>query len=630
MLTIKDLNYHIAGRPLIQDASVQIADGQRVGLVGRNGTGKTTLFKLILGTLTPDGGEISIGNRQSIGTVAQEAPSGDQSLVEIVLAADKERTALLAESETATDPARIAEIHTRLADIGAHAAPARAATILAGLGFSEDAQRRPINEFSGGWKMRVALASALFAEPDILLLDEPTNHLDLEAALWLESYLMSYPKTLVIISHDRGLLNRVPDRILHLHDGELTLYGGNFDTFENTRREAMQRQAALAAKQEEQRAHMQKFIDRFRYKASKARQAQSRIKMLEKMEPITPVSEDQAVSFNLPNPEPLAPPILTMDACSVGYDPDSPILKRLNLRIDMDDRIALLGANGNGKTTLLRLLAGRLHHSDGELRKSGKLTVGYFAQNQLDELDSGKTPIAHVLSLRPKWLEQQIRNHLGAFGFVQSKAETPIQNLSGGEKARLALACICLDKPHILLLDEPTNHLDMDSRQGLIQALAGYEGAVILVSHDPYLVNACADRLWLVTEGTCKRFDGTLDDYKNLLLEQRREERRNQRQTDSQPDNTPNKKQERQNRAQARAASAHLRKAVKDAEKKMEKLSKELEQVHTDLADPAIYDGPADKITALNKKAADLKEALEDAEAVWLEASEELESETAA
>ena len=630
MLTIKNLSYHIAGRPLIQDASVQIADGQRVGLVGRNGTGKTTLFKLVLGGLHGDGGEISIGNRQSIGTVAQEAPSGNQSLTEIVLAADKERTALLSEAETTTDPARIAEVHTRLADIDAHTAPARAAIILAGLGFSEEAQQRPISEFSGGWKMRVALAAALFSEPDILLLDEPTNHLDLEAALWLESYLMSYPKTLIIISHDRGLLNRVPDRILHLHDGTLTLYNGNYDTFENTRREAIKRQAALAAKQEEQRAHMQKFIDRFRYKASKARQAQSRIKMLEKMEPITPVSDEHATTFNLPNPEPLAPPILTMEGCEVGYDPDHPILKRLNLRIDMDDRIALLGANGNGKTTLLRLLAGRLRHTDGELRKSGKLTVGYFAQNQLDELDAGKTPISHVQSLRPKWLEQQIRNHLGAFGFVQSKAETAIQDLSGGEKARLALACICLDKPHILLLDEPTNHLDMDSRQALIQALAGYEGAVILVSHDPYLVNACADRLWLVAEGTCKRFDGTLEDYKRQLLEQRREERRSQRQTDAtKVDTGPNKKQERQNRAQARAASAHLRKAVKDAEKRIEKLSKDLEQVHADLADPTIYDGPADKITALNKKAADLKEALDDAEAAWLEASEALEGEVA-
>ncbi|RED50872.1 ABC-F family ATP-binding cassette domain-containing protein [Aestuariispira insulae] len=630
MLTVTNLEYRIGGRVLIDNASVQISDGHKVGLIGRNGAGKTTFFNLLTGRLHADGGEITIGTRESMGTVAQEAPDGDTALIDIVLAADKERASLLAESETATDPERIAEIHTRLADIGAHSATARAATILAGLGFDEAAQMRPISDFSGGWKMRVALAAILFAEPDILLLDEPTNHLDLEAALWLEGYLASYPKTIILISHDRELLNKVPNRILHLENGKITQYTGNYDRFEQTKREAEALAAAQAAKQAAQREHIQKFVDRFRYKASKARQAQSRLKMLERMEPIMALSSERAITFQLPDPEELPPPILTMDQCSVGYGDNPPILKDLNLRIDMDDRIALLGANGNGKTTLLRMLAGRLANRDGEMRKSNKLTIGYFAQNQLDELEAHHTAITQILAHRPKWTDREARTHLGAFGFVQDKAETKVSSLSGGEKARLALACICLDKPHILLLDEPTNHLDMDSRQALVQALGDYQGAVILVSHDPYLVNACADRLWLVSDGSCRSFDGDLEEYKSLLLQQRREERRAQKQQkQGEKDPAQNKKQDRKARADARANSAHLRKAAKQAEKQVEKLQSEIDLVNAKLADPDSYGNDTGKLIAMNKKLADLTRDLEDAETAWLEAAEALEEATA-
>ena len=626
MLTVTNLSYRIGGRTLVDNASVQVADGQKVGLIGRNGAGKTTLFKLLLGSLHADGGEVSIGSRQKIGTVSQEAPDGDIPLIEIVLAADKERASLMAESETATDPERIAEIHTRLADIGAHSATARAATILAGLGFDDEAQQKFIGEFSGGWKMRVALAAILFAEPDILLLDEPTNHLDLEAALWLEGYLISYPKTIVLISHDRELLNKVPNRILHLDNGKLTQYTGNYDQFEQTKREAEALLAAQAAKQAQQREHIQKFVDRFRYKASKARQAQSRLKMLERMEPITAIAGDRAVTFKLPDPEELPPPILSMDNCSVGYGDNPPILKGLNLRMDMDDRIALLGANGNGKTTLLRMLAGRLQKRDGKLSKSNKLTVGYFAQNQLDELESDTTALGQILSLRPKWAEREARTHLGGFGFEQDKAETEILNLSGGEKARLALACICLEKPHILLLDEPTNHLDMDSRQALVQALGSYQGAVILVSHDPYLVNACADRLWLVADGSCNPFDGDLEEYKALLLKQRRDERKAQKQQkQGEKSASSSKKLDRKSRAEARANTAHLRKAAKESEKKVEELSGEIDQINIKLANPESYGGSTEEMIKLNKQLAALSQELEEAEMAWLEAAESLE-----
>ncbi|MCB2103010.1 MAG: ABC-F family ATP-binding cassette domain-containing protein, partial [Rhodobacterales bacterium] len=498
MLHINDLTYRIGGRTLFEGASVVVPMGHKVGLVGANGTGKTTLFRLICGAAAPDSGTIQVRARARVGQVAQEAPAGPESLLDTVLAADTERAALLAEAETATDPERIAHVHTRLADIDAHTAPARAAAILSGLGFDTAAQARPCSDFSGGWRMRVALAAALFARPDLLLLDEPTNHLDLEAALWLEGHLASWPGTLIVISHDRDLLNRAVDGIVHLWGGTLTRYAGGYDRFEATRSAQLVLQEKARRKQEAERQRIQAFVDRFRAKATKARQAQSRMKMLERMQPIAAVIEDRATLFDFPAPDPLPPPLVTLDGVDAGYVPGQPVLRGLDLRIDMDDRIALLGANGNGKSTLIRLLGGRLEPMAGAVRRPGKLRVGYFAQHQTEELDADASPLDHLARRLPDKRESQVRAHLGGFGFGVEKADTRVRDLSGGEKARLLFALMSLDAPHVLLLDEPSNHLDVDARQALVEALNAYQGAVILVSHDPHLIELVADRLWLV------------------------------------------------------------------------------------------------------------------------------------
>lgn len=623
MLTIQDVTLRVGARVLLDAATAQIPAGWRVGLVGRNGTGKSTLLKLMMGKVVAEAGAIAIPPKTSIGWVAQEAPGGATTPLALVLAADRERAALLGEAETATDPHRIAEIHTRLADIGAHRAEARAATILAGLGFDEAAQARPLQEFSGGWRMRVALAAALFGEPDVLLLDEPTNHLDLEAALWLEDYLASWPRTLIVVSHDRDLLNKVPRAILHLDGAKLTLYRGGYDTFEKTRREKLALQAAAHARQAAARRRIQAFVDRFRAKATKARQAQSRLKMLERMEPIAPVANEAPVTFDLPMPEPLSPPIVDCQSASAGYG-DTAILTRLDLRIDMDDRIGLMGANGNGKTTLLRLLADRLKPIDGRVRKSARLVVGYFAQNQVEELNGALTALGQLQALEPMATQEKLRAHLGAFGFPGERAEIAIANLSGGEKARLALAVICRKAPQLLLLDEPTNHLDIDSRRALIEALNAYDGAVVLVSHDPYLLEACVDRLWLASAGTVTPFDGDLADYRRHLADERKRARDNGTAAPKR-DGAPNRKDDRRARAQARQALAPLRKAAKDAEARMERLTGARDALRAKLADPAVYDGPLDAVTALTRDLAETQAALEAAETDWLAAQEALE-----
>ncbi len=519
MLVIDDLSVRVAGRLLIDAASARIPDGARVGLVGRNGSGKTTLFRLITGEVAPESGEVAIPPRARIGRLSQEAPDGAATLLEVVLAADTERAKLLAEAETAHDPHRIAEIQTRLADIGAHAAPARAAEILAGLGFSHDDQGRACSEFSGGWRMRVALASVLFSAPDLLLLDEPTNYLDLEATLWLEDHIARYPHTVIVISHDRDLLDTAVDWILHLEGGKLTLYRGGYTSFERQRRERLMLDAKLAKKQEVQRKHLQAFVDRFRAKATKARQAQSRLKMLAKLEPIAAVMADEVRPIVIPPPaKPLSPPIIALDGVTVGYEPGQPVLRRLNLRIDDDDRIALLGANGNGKSTLVKLIAGKLAPLSGQVTRAQKLEVGYFAQHQLDELDGAASAYQHLRHLMPGEPEAKIRARAGFIGFSAAMADTPAGELSGGEKARLLLGLATFAGPHLLMLDEPTNHLDIDSRAALIEGINDYPGAVILVSHDRYLIEACADRLWLVANGEVTPFDGDLDDYRRRVL----------------------------------------------------------------------------------------------------------------
>ena len=619
MISIRNLTYRLEGKPLFEDATAIAPEGHRIGLVGRNGAGKTTLFRLIKGEIALDDGEISLPKGARVGSVAQEAPGDDRSLLETVLAADEERAALLAESETA-DPARRAEIETRLVDIGAHAAPARAASILDGLGFDAEAQQRACREFSGGWRMRVALAALLFSEPDLMLLDEPTNYLDLEGVVWLESYLARYPKTSIVISHDRGLLNRAVNTIWHLQDRKLSVYAGGYDSFDAQRRAKLEQAQAQARKQDLRRAHLQSFVDRFRYKASKARQAQSRIKMLEKMQPIALDAASGVPDFHFPNPEELAPPLVAVRGGVVGYD-GKPILRRLDFRIDQDDRIALLGANGQGKSTLSKLIAGRLPLMEGEMTASRKLKVGYFAQHQLDELVPQETPYQHLLRLRPTEAPAQIRGRLGAAGFGGELAEVPVEKLSGGQKARLLMFLAALEAPHLLILDEPTNHLDIESREALTFALNDYGGAVILVSHDPHLVETVADRLWLVGGGSVKPFEGDMEDYKRLLLSER-------------GGGAPGKSEKEESlRVTARREAADLRKAlaplraeVSACESRVVKLEEMRAKIDERLADPTLYEkSDGARITELQLKRAEILDGLARAEDLWLKASTKLE-----
>jgi ATP-binding cassette subfamily F protein 3 len=549
--------------------------------------------------------------------------------LETVLAADTERTALLAEAETATDPHRIAEIHSRLTDIDAHSAEARAAEILAGLGFNDEAQRRPCSDFSGGWRMRVALGAVLFSRPELLLLDEPTNHLDLEATLWLEGFLKSYPHTILLVSHDRDLLNNVVDRIVHLHDRKFTMYTGGYDTFEETRRQRLALQSAMAAKQEAQRKHMMAFVERFRYKASKARQAQSRLKAIAKLEPIAAAAEERGIEFDFPEPIELPPPLMTLDQVAVGYEPGKPILRKLDLRLDPDDRIALLGANGNGKSTFVKLLAGKLDPMEGEIRRSQKIRVGYFAQHQTEELDVDATALIMMERAAPNLIPEKRRAHLGRFGFGADKINTAIGALSGGEKARLLLALMSWAAPNILLLDEPTNHLDIDSRQALVQAINDFKGAVVLISHDPHLIELCADRLWLVKGGTVRGYDGDLDDYRKMLLDDARAAARGN--ADRNRGNQPSRKEERRQAANERAQKrAQLKQAADKAGVAVEKLTQALALIEKKLADPKLYEAAPAEAAEWQKKHADVSQKLADAENTWLEAQAALESRAAA
>jgi ATP-binding cassette, subfamily F, member 3 len=621
MLTIDDLTYRIGGRVLFDEASAQIGPRRRIGLIGRNGAGKSTLLHLIAGDLHADGGDITLGNRTRVGQVAQFAPRGETSVLDVVLAADTERSALLDEAETATDAHRIAEIHARLVDIDAHAAPARAAKILAGLGFDEAAQAGPVGALSGGWRMRVSLAGALFSEPDLLLLDEPTNHLDLEAAMWLEGFLATYPRTFLLVSHDRALLNRAVDGILHLEAGKLTLYPGGYDRFERTRRERLAHLQDQARRQEQERKHIQSFIDRFRAKASKARQAQSRIKLLEKMEPIVSIHSEAAITFDFPAAVELPPPLLSLDRISVGYAADKPVLSQLDLRIDMEDRIGLLGQNGNGKSTLLKLLSNQLEPMSGHITRSQKLRTGYFAQDQLDQLDTRESPLRHIARRLPGKPESAVRSHLGRFGFSQNKADQTIESLSGGERARLVLADICCEAPQLLLLDEPTNHLDIEARETLLRALNAFNGAVILVTHDHHMLSLAVDRLWRVGDGTCAPYDGDIESYRDSLLAP----------AASSPGaasakDRVSKKDERRQRAESRAAISHLRKTVRDAEKVLESLTARRSAIESALADPKLYSDTPDRAITLNREKSDVDRKIAKAEEQWLVAHEELAS----
>ncbi|HTZ38029.1 MAG TPA: ABC-F family ATP-binding cassette domain-containing protein [Stellaceae bacterium] len=624
MLTLSDVTYRVGGkrgRALLDHAGVQIAEGSKLGLVGRNGVGKSTLLDLIRGRLVPDDGDIVLPRDHRIGFLAQEAPSGGDTPLATVLAADRERARLLDALDAGPAPERIAEIEARLDMIGARAAPARAARILAGLGFDAALQETPLDALSGGWRMRVALAAVLFAEPDLLLLDEPTNHLDLEASLWLERYLRRYRHGFILVSHDRQLLNAAPGAILHLEAGKLTLYSGNFDAFLRARSAAKARLAAVAKRQEAQRAHMQAFVDRFRYKASKARQAQSRLKALARLEPVAVIAEAPPIELRLPEPAVLRPPLLTLEAVSVGYAAGEPVLSHLDLRLDPDDRIALLGANGNGKTTFARLLAGRLAPMAGRVTRPAKLVTGFFAQHQIEEMRPEESAVDHLAALAPGLGPEAVRSRLGGFGFGQDKALVPVAALSGGERARLNLALVTHAAPALLILDEPTNHLDMETRESLVAALADYPGAVVLISHDWHLVELVADRLWLVEGGTVRPFDGDLAAYRDRLDE--RDAASSEAAAPAAP--RAGRRLARQEAAQRRLALEPLRRAAQQAEVAATRLAAEQRDLDRALAAPASFAADGARLAEALRRRADLARRIAEAEARWLAAEEAVE-----
>lgn len=624
MLHINDLSFRIEGRPLFEHATVAIPEGHKVGFVGRNGAGKTTLLRLIAGELHPDDGSIGFPKNARLAHISQEAPGGPETLLETVLAAHTELAALTAEAETAHDPHRISEIHTRLGDIDAHSAPARAARILSGLGFDEEAHQRPCAEFSGGWRMRVALAGGLFAEPDILLLDEPTNYLDLEGVLWLEDFIAAYPHTVLIVSHDRDLLNKAVDSILHLNERRLTFYTGGYDRFEETRREQQRLQLKLKKTQDDARKRMEAFVERFRAKATKARQAQSRLKALAKMQPIAAEVDQEVVPFRFPSPErPLGNPLIRVEGASAGYDPEKPVLRKLDLRLDCDDRVGLLGANGNGKSTLAKLLCGKLTPSSGVRRASKKLEYGYFAQHQMDELRPKLSAYGHIAELMPDATEAQKRARIAAVGFGADKADTPSEKLSGGEKARLLFALATFHAPHLLIFDEPTNHLDVDSREALIHALNDYEGAVILISHDRHLLEATVDRLWVVRGGAVTPYDGDLESYRQESLGGggKRTGEAAKANGGQAPDVKPTREEERRQAAQRRAELAPLRKQLAQHERCVETLQKKIAAIDFSLGDHSLYEKQPDKARSLTLERAAMVKELKIAEEAWFEAS---------
>jgi len=615
MLTLSDISVRIAGRLLIDQSTVQIAPGARVGFIGRNGAGKSTLFHAIRGELATETGRITMPPRWRVGSLAQEAPNGPETLLEVVLKADLERDALLQEAEIAQDPHRIAEIQTRLVDIDAHSAPARAAAILSGLGFSAADQARSCSEFSGGWRMRVALAATLFAAPDLLLLDEPTNYLDLEGTLWLEDHLANYPRTVIVISHDRDLLDTSVNEILHLDRGRLVHFRGTYSAYADFRANKEALDAKNAKREEARRKHLQEFVDRFKAKASKARQAQSRVKMLEKMKPVTRLVSDDVPDIVFPPPEKtLSPPIIAADNVSIGYDPKHPVLRHVTLRVDTEDRIALLGANGNGKSTLVKLLADRLAPFSGTVTRADKLSVAYFALHQLDELNEDGSPYDHIRRLMPDAPESKIRARAGSIGFSGKAADTLVKSLSGGEKARLLLGLATFYGPNMIILDEPTNHLDIDSRAALAEAINDFPGAVIMVSHDRYLIDACADQLWVVADHQVKPYDGDLDDYRRAVLSSRGARSGSREPKERSADGAKPQRQKSEKRVP-------LKQQIADAETEIERITAIIAKIDAALALPDLFTRDPKQAAQLSTARANAQAALHKAEEQWLAAS---------
>lgn len=628
MLTITNLTYRIGGRTIFDDASVMLQDGWHVGVVGLNGTGKSTLFKLISGELHADGGDIKMNQKKTFGMVRQDMPDVDTPVIDMVLQSNEELHRLTQAAETETDPYKIGEIYERLGEIDAYTAPSRAAILLTGLGFRDDQMQTPFNSLSGGWRMRVALAAALFQQPDILLLDEPTNHLDLEAILWLEGYLPTYPHTLLVISHDRSLLNLCADHILHVENQKLNLYTGNYDTFERERAERRGLQQKMHEKQMAARAHMQAFIDRFKAKASKARQAQSRMKALERMDIVDAVIADRAIRFSFPQPEEMASPLIAIDRVDIGYAPGKPVLRGVGMNIDMDDRIALIGANGNGKSTLIKLIANKLAPLQGDMVRSGKLRIGYFSQHQTEELDINSTPYHEMYRLmavkKPDIKEPVVRAVLGQFNFSKGLADNKISSLSGGEKARLLFALMTYEAPHVLLLDEPTNHLDIDAREALVMALNEYKGAVIIVSHDPMMLERVADRLLLIHEGRCTTFDGDMDDYRKFVVEQRKQQRKAsaaaaeaQRSADAAVAASPVIDTI---ATPSPASSSKQKKALEKAEKLLAQLQSEKDRLEKIMLEPDYFKNPA-HVAATQKEYEATLGKIAEQEEIWLSAT---------
>ncbi|WP_309627895.1 ABC-F family ATP-binding cassette domain-containing protein [Brevundimonas sp.] len=622
MLQITNLTFNAWGRQFLDDASVSLPPGSKVGLVGRNGIGKSTLFKIILGELAGNGDEVSLPKTARIGSVDQEHPATPVSVVETILEADTERHDLLGRLETA-EPEEMGEIWSRLIEIDADGAPARAAEILAGLGFDHENQQRPMSEFSGGWRMRVALAAALFAQPDMLLLDEPTNYLDLEGALWLEARLKKYPATALIISHDREMLNEVCTHILHLANRKLEIYTGNYDQFEQARAEKARLQLSAKAKQDAERAHLQSFVDRFKAKASKAAQAQSRMKRLAKMQPVSTTIEERVAPFTLPSPpRPLAPPLIRLERANVGYEPGRPILRNLNLRMDLDDRIGLLGVNGAGKSTFAKMIAGALKVTEGELHRDKKMRVGWFHQHQIEAMDPTDTPLEIIRRAMPDAPEAGRRSKLAQFGLNYEKQETTVDSLSGGERARLLLNMVAMEAPHVLILDEPTNHLDIDSRRALLDALNDYTGAVILITHDRSLMEMVADRLWLAADGTVKPFDGDMDDYARFVLDRAKQAAVKPSQIKKEEAAVASAPAAKPQKQKSGPSPSTLRHAVKKAEERVVALTAEIARIDDDLANAAVSNPKA--LEGLTRARAKTQSDLDAAEAAWMAAEETL------